>query len=100
MRWTIVVVLRTASTNSATLARLVLTPSLSVRHETSKAPGLSSREAETLRHIAQGHTYLETADLMGVKVSTIQTNIRNIYRKLEVGNQMLAVTKAREAGLI
>lgn len=37
---------------------------------------------------------------MGVKVSTIQTNIRNIYRKLEVSNQMLAVTKAREAGLI
>jgi len=71
-----------------------------VRPETGKAPGLSSRETETLRHIAQGHTYLETADLMGVKVSTIQTNIRNIYRKLEVSNQMLAVTKAREAGLI
>ncbi|MDH4391517.1 MAG: response regulator transcription factor [Aquabacterium sp.] len=71
-----------------------------VQHAASADSSLSAREAETLRHIAHGSTYLETANLMGVKLSTIQTNIRSIYRKLDVSNQMLAVTKAREAGLI
>jgi hypothetical protein len=61
---------------------------------------LTAREIETLKLIGQGNSYTETANMMGVKLSTIQTNIRNIYRKLEVKNQMLAVDKARKAGLI
>jgi ATP/maltotriose-dependent transcriptional regulator MalT len=37
---------------------------------------------------------------MGVALSTIQTHIRNTYRKLEVSNQMQAVSKARDYGVI
>jgi DNA-binding CsgD family transcriptional regulator len=37
---------------------------------------------------------------MGIGVSTVQSNIRNLYRKLEVRSQVQAVTKARDAGLI
>ena len=68
----------------------------------SSHPGvkLSVRETETLQHIARGHSYEEVAQLMGVAVSTVQSNIRNLYRKLDAHSQMQAVTKAREAGLI
>ena len=61
---------------------------------------LTAREIETLKIIGQGYSYTETASLMGIKLSTVQTNIRNIYRKLEVKKQSLAIGKARKAGLI
>lgn len=61
---------------------------------------LSPREMETLSHIADGHTQGEIAALMSVKVTTIQTNIRNIYIKLDVHSQIQALNKAREIGLL
>lgn len=61
---------------------------------------LSPRETETLQHISRGHTYEEVATLMGVTLSTVQSNIRNLYRKLNARSQMQAVTKARAAGLL
>ena len=61
---------------------------------------LSPRETETLKFISCGHSYKEVADLMGVSLSTIQYYVRNIYRKLDSNNQMQAVSKARDIGLI
>ena len=61
---------------------------------------LSPRELETLQHIARGNSYNATAALMGVALSTVQTNIRNLYRKLDVTSQVQAINKARETGLI
>lgn len=61
---------------------------------------LSPRELETLRHIARGNNYAEVAKLMGVAVSTIQSNIRSLYRKMDAHSQVQAVAKARDAGLI
>ena len=61
---------------------------------------LSAKEAELLQYIARGHSYAESADLMGVAISTIQSHIRNLYRKLEVHSQVQAVAKAREQGLL
>ena len=61
---------------------------------------LSPRELETLQSIARGNSYEQTAVVMNIGVSTVQSNIRNLYRKLEVRSQVQAVTKARDAGLI
>ena len=61
---------------------------------------LSPSELETLRHIARGNNYAEVAKLMGVAVSTIQSNIRSLYRKMDAHSQVQAVAKARDAGLI
>ncbi len=61
---------------------------------------LTPKETETLRCIAQGMSYNETADHMGVSLSTIQSHIRSLYRKLEVRSQVQAVGKAREQGLL
>ncbi len=68
----------------------------------SSEPGieLSPRELELLKHLSLGNSYVECAELMGVALSTVQTHIRNMYRKLEVSSQMQAVSKAREFGIL
>jgi DNA-binding NarL/FixJ family response regulator len=37
---------------------------------------------------------------MGVALSTVQSYIRNLYRKLNVHSQTQAVSRAREHGLL
>ncbi len=61
---------------------------------------LTPKETETLRCIAQGMSYAETGEFMGVSLSTVQSHIRSLYRKLEVRSQVQAVGKARERGLL
>lgn len=61
---------------------------------------LTPRELETLRFLSQGLTYEGVAKRMGVALSTIQSNVRNLYRKLNVRSQVLAISKARDHGLL
>lgn len=61
---------------------------------------LSPREIETLRHLSQGLSYEAVAQHMGIAISTVQSNVRNLYRKLNVRSQMQAVSKARQHDLI
>lgn len=61
---------------------------------------LSPRESEVLALIARGFTYAETAQRMGVLLSTVQSHVRNIYGKLDVHNKAEAVFEARQLGLL
>ena len=61
---------------------------------------ISPRELELLKFIAQGNSYAECAELMQISLSTIQTHIRNMYRKMAVCNQRQAVKIAHEFGLL
>jgi DNA-binding NarL/FixJ family response regulator len=61
---------------------------------------LTTKERETLQHINRGHSYAESARLMGVSVSTVQTHIRSLYRKLNAHSQIQAIVKARDCGLL
>jgi two-component system nitrate/nitrite response regulator NarL len=61
---------------------------------------LTPREVELLNLIAQGLSYSDCADIMNVSLSTVQTHIRNMYRKLEVNNQTQAINRARSSGLL
>lgn len=61
---------------------------------------LTPRELETLQHLSKGLTYEGVADQMGVTLSTIQWNVRNLYRKLNVRSQVQAASKARSLGLL
>ena len=61
---------------------------------------LSPREIETLRHLSQGLRYEGVAERMGIAISTVQSNVRNLYRKLNVRSQMQAVSKARQHDLL
>lgn len=61
---------------------------------------LTSREIETLRGLAAGMTYAQIAKKMSISVSTVQSHIRNLYRKLSVDSQSKAIIKARSMGLL
>ncbi|VTU46407.1 Protease production enhancer protein (plasmid) [Variovorax sp. SRS16] len=76
------------------------------RTETPKADvlpasdALSPRESEVLALVARGFTYAETAERMGILLSTVQSHVRNIYGKLDVHNKAEAVFEARQLGLL
>ena len=61
---------------------------------------VSPRELELLQFISQGSTYSHCADLMNISLSTVQSHIRNMYRKLEVTNNRQAISKAQAVGLM
>lgn len=61
---------------------------------------LTPKELTLLKHLSCGRSYAEAAKEMGIALSTVQTHIRNLYRKLDVHSQVQAVTRAQERGLI
>jgi DNA-binding CsgD family transcriptional regulator len=63
-------------------------------------PKLSPRELELLKCLAQGHSYVACASLMGIALSTVQTHIRNMYRKMGVSNQRQAIAIGQKTGLL
>lgn len=61
---------------------------------------LSPRELELLQWLAKGESYASCAEKMGISFSTVQTHIRNMYRKLDVSNHRQAIHKAQASGLL
>jgi len=70
------------------------------RDKPSDLSGLTRKELELLQLLARGRSYNEAACSMGVTLATVQTHIRNLYRKLDVHSQVQAVTKAQHQGLV
>lgn len=56
--------------------------------------GLSPREQEVLRALAQGSRNKEIAAQLGVSVGTVKTHLRHIFRKLKVADRTSAVLVA------
>lgn len=52
---------------------------------------LSPREWEVLALLARGFTYLEIAELLQIRVVTVNSYIRRVYRKLRVRSRAKAV---------
>ena len=61
---------------------------------------LTGREAQVLRLIARGCTYVQVADQLGMSVNTVGTHIKNAYRKLGVHCAAAAVMRAIELRLL
>jgi DNA-binding NarL/FixJ family response regulator len=61
--------------------------------------GLSLRETATLELLVQGLTTKEIADRLDLSIHTVDTHLRNIYRKLHVHSRAGAVAKALHARL-
>lgn len=60
---------------------------------------LTSREAEVLLLLARGCTYSQVSDRLGVSLHTIESHVKNVYRKLDVHSARAAVWRAVELGL-
>jgi DNA-binding NarL/FixJ family response regulator len=61
---------------------------------------LSPREHETLQFLSKGFSYEEVAAKMGVTLSTVQSNVRSLYRKLNVKSQAQAMYMAINHNLL
>jgi DNA-binding NarL/FixJ family response regulator len=82
------------------IARKVIT--MFQRTATGQQPGagLTPREVDVLRLLADGHSYKTAADTLGVSMDTFRFHVRNTYDKLHVHSKSEAVSKALKAGLI
>lgn len=55
--------------------------------------GLTQREHEALRLLADGFRYKEIADRMGIGLDTVRKHVRSVYIKLHVSSRTEAVVK-------
>jgi DNA-binding NarL/FixJ family response regulator len=68
----------------------------------SQAPSvnLTSREMQVLRGVAKGHTTKRLAQDLNLAAPSIETHLRNIFRKLGASNRGEAVSTALKLGVI
>jgi DNA-binding CsgD family transcriptional regulator len=65
-----------------------------------EAKMLTAREAQVLRLLAQGCTYASAAARLGVSPHTVESHVKNAYRKLAVHSAAAAVMRAVELRLL
>lgn len=65
-----------------------------------EAPSLSEREVQVLKLVSLGYTSQEIGQRLELSGQTINTHIRNIYRKLQVNSRAQAVSLATRRRLI
>lgn len=61
---------------------------------------LSVREVQVLERMALGYTMQETAEFLGVAMTTVQTYVRRIYSKLGVRSKIEAIDAGYRRGLL
>lgn len=64
------------------------------------APGLSARELEVLRLVADGLSNREIGERLFVGEATVKTHLLHAFSKLGVSDRTRAVTRAMELGLL
>lgn len=86
---------------SPRIARRVLAKLAPVRAaQDPPQPALSAREREVLELISRGFSYADIARLHALSVHTVQSHIKNLYRKLAVNSRGEAVFEATQLGLL
>ncbi len=61
---------------------------------------MSSRQAEVLQLLAEGHSYKGCADRLNLSLDTVRFHVRQIYDQLHVHSKSEAVRKALKNGWI
>ena len=67
------------------------TPARAAAQSTNESELLSDREKEVLRMVANGYTSAEVGTRMQISAMTVNSHIKNIYRKLQVKTRAQAV---------
>ncbi len=62
--------------------------------------GLSERERDVLRCLVDGNSYKQVAANLDIKLDTVRSHIRQLYKKLQVHSAAEAVSKAIRDGLV
>lgn len=61
---------------------------------------LTGREMEVLQLLARGCTYIQVGDRLRMSVHTVESHVKNVYRKLDVHSARAAVWRATELRLL
>jgi DNA-binding NarL/FixJ family response regulator len=72
----------------------------SSREAEDDGPGLTRRELEILRLVAEGHSNAQLARMLWVTEQTVKFHLSNVYRKLGVSNRTEASRWAQLNGLL
>jgi DNA-binding NarL/FixJ family response regulator len=80
-----------------TIAKVVV-DNLAGKRSLQEEAGLTAREIEVLRLVAEGHTNDSVAHQLGLSSRTVESHLTNIYAKLNVGSRTEAVMKAFRKG--
>ncbi|WP_326408598.1 response regulator transcription factor [Sphingomonas sp.] len=64
------------------------------------ALGISPRELEVLRHLADGCSNKEIAAMLHVSPNTVKTHVARLLDKLDARRRTEAIARARELGLL
>jgi DNA-binding NarL/FixJ family response regulator len=92
---------RQAFSHSVYLAgRRAAEPTAAEKPKVDDSPGLTRRELEILRLVAEGHSNAQLARMLWVTEQTVKFHLSNIYRKLEVANRTEASRWAQRNGLL
>ncbi len=75
-------------------------PAFTLNQLALKSLGISNRELSVLEALAAGNTNKQIAQDLNVSPNTVKTHVAKLYQKLEVGQRVQAVQKARELRLI
>lgn len=70
------------------------------RSESHEAADLTRRELQLLKLLAKGYTYREVAEDLNVSSHTVNSHIKNLYRKLSVKTKNEAVFTATKQGIL
>ena len=79
-------------------ARAPLAPTRPVEND--RSVGLTKRELEILRLVADGHSNAELGRMLWVTEQTVKFHLSNVYRKLGVANRTEAARWAQVHGLL
>jgi DNA-binding CsgD family transcriptional regulator len=75
-------------------------PALLTSDEAVALSGLSRRELDVLRLLAEGHPYRVIAEKLVISDETVRSHVKRILRKTGQPNRTAAVTAALRAGII
>jgi LuxR family transcriptional regulator, maltose regulon positive regulatory protein len=62
--------------------------------------GLSERELEIVKWMAEGHKNREIADMAFISVNTVKTHAQNLFKKLGVKSRLQAIMRAQQLNLV
>lgn len=93
-------VVRDAAQGGAPMTARIARRVLESFHRSDEGTPLTGRELDVLRGLVAGHTYNQIADSAGIALSTVQTHIKNLYRKLHVRSKAAAARIAIERKLV
>jgi predicted ATPase/DNA-binding CsgD family transcriptional regulator len=81
-------------------ARQQASSKATTKQRVSHPAGLTAREVDVLRLVAQGMTDAEIADQLGISYRTVSTHLTSIYNKLGINSRVAAVRFAIENQLM